>query len=44
MINSVNNIHADVNNINNENPKTPINKTCNSDGKEKKNNNFFQNK
>ena len=42
MINSVNNIHADVNNINNENTKTPINKTCNSDGKEKKNNNFFQ--
>ena len=37
MINSTNNIHCDVNNINVEhNPKTPSNKTYNSDYKEKK--------
>ena len=37
MINSANNIHSDVNDINAEhNPKTPSNKTYNSDYKEKK--------
>lgn len=41
LINSVNNIHSDMNTINNEKPKSPINKTCNSESKEKKNNNYF---
>ena len=43
MLNSVNNIHADINHINNNenNPKTPNNKACNSENKGIKNNNFF---